>query len=448
MQFRYMLFFSFSFLVSIAHSQVDLLPSIGIGDMPGDATPVCDIPLYLGNFDSSGLEAGEQAYDFNLYDLNGIEFHLESVLLSGKAVLLVNGSYTCPVFRGKVPLINELSQTYGDWVEVAIVYTVEAHPSGDISPYFGVENVGAANIQEGILVPQPTTYGQRKSVVSDMLDNMVIDVPVFLDGPCNEWWATYGPAPNNAYLIDTDGSIYAKHPWFNAFPHDIVCDLDQLLDLPNNCTQSNDGSFNFELTGDSLVEGVAGSVLYVYGMLENNSDAGVEIEVKRLQENLPPGWQSSMCIDICLPTDVDETTVYLDPGAQQPYTMYFYTNQNPSSGMVRMGFRNAQNHQNRFIQQMYANTTLTTAVEEEVPASISIFPNPASGRTTIASTDIRSGNITELTLYHTNGRIQKQIKWSGNALELDLSDLAAGIYFAEITDGKEVLGWRRLVVGQ
>ena len=41
-----------------------------------------------------------------------------------------------------------------------------------------------------------------------------ITVSVLVDEMDNPLWCTYGPAPNNAYLIGTDGKIIAKQGWY------------------------------------------------------------------------------------------------------------------------------------------------------------------------------------------------------------------------------------------
>ena len=253
----------------ILTAQVNLKPSIGIGALPEVDAIICEIPNYLGSFETSGLQAGDTIADFNLYDLQGNNYEISSIIQDGKPLLFISSSYTCPVYRGKVNLINDLQNQYGDELNIFIIYTVEAHPSGDISPYFGFENVGNQNIQQGILYSQPDTYGERKSIVEDMLIAMTIDVPVLIDGVCNEWWAHFGPAPNNAYLVNPNGTVYTKHGWFDKFPNDIYCDIDNLLSNTNeDCNNQSDiGSFQFSLTGDDFIQGDAGQTLFVYGQL-------------------------------------------------------------------------------------------------------------------------------------------------------------------------------------
>ena len=414
-------------------SQPNLEPSIGIGGLPNDDTPICEIPLYLGNFYETGYQNGETINDFNLYDLNGQEFHIQEILAEGKPVLLVNGSYTCPVFRGKVELINQIVQDFGNAITTCVVYTVEAHPNGDISPYFGFENVTNQNIQLGILYPQPTTYGERKNVVEDMVTGTGLLAPVYIDGPCNEWWEHFGPAPNNSYLIDTNGIVYSKHGWFNKFPDDIICDINELLGNPDSCDDGGvNGQFEFSMTGSNTVIGDAGQTIFVYGTLENTSDEGVEIEVKRMQENVPSGWETSMCIDVCYPTSLDYTTLYLDPGESKTYTMYFYTDSIPGSGMTRMGFRNINNTQNFFLQDMFAETILSTATEMiDNQFEILFFPNPASDFAKLSIAPFLLNQYKNLSIEIIDGKGKRVLtnQIENEIVSLELNSFSKGIYY-------------------
>src|SRR5690242_20804593 len=103
---RNLLLSCFLFYSTFAYSQ--LLPSIGIGSLPNDNDAVCNIPVYTGSFDNSGYFVGDTVPDFTLYDMNGDSVNLASVLNNGKPVLLVGGSYTCPVFRGTIDDINNM----------------------------------------------------------------------------------------------------------------------------------------------------------------------------------------------------------------------------------------------------------------------------------------------------------------------------------------------------
>lgn len=78
---------------------------------------------------------------------------------------------------------------------------------------------------------QPIIYADRLKIVEDLLNAYNLEVPVFIDGPCNEWWLHFGPAPNNATLIDATGIVRIKHAWFDREPDNILCELKNILIL-------------------------------------------------------------------------------------------------------------------------------------------------------------------------------------------------------------------------
>src|ERR1041385_881014 len=192
-----------------------LLPTIGIGGLPNDNDSVCPIPVYTGSFNTSGYQEGDTVADFTLYKPNGDSVNLATELQSGTPVVLVTGNYTCPVFRGKINDINTMAAVYGAQLKIYVVYVVEAHPIIDVSPYSGTVWVPSANYTDGVLFEQPDTYGQRKEIIDSLLAHYTINVPILIDGPCNNWWLNYGPSPNNAYLINTNEVLVDKIPWSN-----------------------------------------------------------------------------------------------------------------------------------------------------------------------------------------------------------------------------------------
>ena len=110
-------------------AQVQLLPSIGIGSLPNDSDSVCAIiPRAQGN-PWIAVNPGDTMADFTLYDISGNAVTLSSVLKSGKRVLKVAGSYTCPIFRNHMPDLNAVAAQFGNQIECFAVYEVEAHPT-------------------------------------------------------------------------------------------------------------------------------------------------------------------------------------------------------------------------------------------------------------------------------------------------------------------------------
>lgn len=430
----------FSILPFWGFSQFSILPSIGVGDLPMDSDSICKIPLanYL-NFDTLGLIDGDTVFNFNLYSIEGNEINLEQLLEQGKPVLLISGSYTCIKFRNKVTVMNELLAEYGEDIYICIIYTVEAHPLGHISPYFGVENVTQANINENILYPQPTTYGERKDLAQIMLDSLNIDVPVFIDGPCNDWWLNYGQAANNAHLIDVDGTVFSKHGWFDRQGNDIYCDIINLLYDIDDCVEPEyTGNFEFSLTSDTIAMGIPEETIFIYGELVNDSNNPVEIEVVRLEENLPLNWSTSICLDICYPPEVDTVTFVLDSGEVQAYTMYFYTDEIPGQGMVKMNFYNLIDNENLFTQNMYAETQLTSTSNTNKNFALDLFPNPATDilQLSIDQKILDTASPTYAYFYTSEGKEVLSVQIQETNQAIDISQLNNGIYYCLIENDK------------
>ncbi len=130
--------------------------------------------------------------------------------------LLVTSSYTCPKSRSRYPELQAVAQRFKSMLKVVIVYVIEAHPLGDISPYKGVEDVTAENRRDGILFRQPTTFPVRLGLARDFKQRFDIDIPIYLDGMENRAWKALGGAPNMGLLVDAKGRVVARQDWFDG----------------------------------------------------------------------------------------------------------------------------------------------------------------------------------------------------------------------------------------
>ncbi len=160
-----------------------------------------------------GLDVGDTAVDFTLLDLDGTP-HSLSELLETKPVMIQTGSYTCPVFQDNIRDTELLAAQFGEEVHFVVVYTPEAHPLGEPSPYFGTLREARYSI-----FGTERTYDERVEHAASLELNhdqlLLIDdlSPGELDNP---FWCTYATAPNAAFLIERDGTINTAHLWFDA----------------------------------------------------------------------------------------------------------------------------------------------------------------------------------------------------------------------------------------
>lgn len=68
---------------------------------------------------------------------------------------------------------------------------------------------------EGAPIGQPGTYeGRRLLAWKAGLEDRTLP-SILVDNMDNAVWATYGPAPNIAYLIGMDGLVLLRQPWFD-----------------------------------------------------------------------------------------------------------------------------------------------------------------------------------------------------------------------------------------
>ena len=160
-----------------------------------------------GNLDpASGPAVGESAPNFTLTDIDGAEVSLAD--LRGKPVVIEFGSYTCPIFRGKINAFEELQKQYGSAVHFVIVYTREAHPiDGWEIP---------AQTENGIVIKQHTTFDERMTCAKRTRDELGVTARILVDGidsPVTKQFAGY---PNRGYVLDSEGKVISKQVWINV----------------------------------------------------------------------------------------------------------------------------------------------------------------------------------------------------------------------------------------
>lgn len=177
-------------------------------------------------FTSIAPATGDPAPPFTLVDLNGDDVALNDLI--GEPLVLIVGSYTCPMFRFRQRWIRDLTEDYEGRANIVIIYATEIHPVGAPSPATGAEWDVCANLLGGVRLGQPSSLDARRERAMYAKDEMDLETLVLIDDMDNAVWDAYGRGGAPAYVIDGEGRIVHRRVWIE--PDQIRDALDQLLD--------------------------------------------------------------------------------------------------------------------------------------------------------------------------------------------------------------------------
>lgn len=166
-------------------------------------------------FSTMGVQPGQPLPRLEVVDLDGrpVDF---AAAVGGRPAVVMTCSLTCNVARRQQAALAELRAQVGDDAFLALVYTIDAHPQGDPSPYSGDEWVPPANQQDGVLVRQPVTLEERLALARRYARDWAGGVPVFVDTMDDAAWRELGEAPNVGLLVDGRGMVVERTGWFDA----------------------------------------------------------------------------------------------------------------------------------------------------------------------------------------------------------------------------------------
>lgn len=164
-------------------------------------------------FAQRGPQPGSHIPAMWLVGLDGQEKTIDDVR-GNKPMVLVTASITSNVTRRREQDLAALQARWGDRVAFVTVYTLEAHPKGDASPYSGTEWVPEQNVADEVLVRQPTTLTDRMILAREFDTRFGGGSIVLVDPMDDIAWRTLGMAPNLGLLLDSDGVIRLRQGWF------------------------------------------------------------------------------------------------------------------------------------------------------------------------------------------------------------------------------------------
>jgi hypothetical protein len=203
------------------------------------------------------------------------------------------------------------------------------------------------------------------------------------------------------------------------------------------CFNANAQNFSFTYDTDSIEIGQPGSTQIVYATITNLSSSPLTLDIFRAENNIPSGWLTSICVDVCLPPNVSSTTLYLPGLSTQSFLMHFFTDTIPAIGQTKIEITNQADTTEDVGLKFYCQTSATAGLqpEGETRFNLSIYPNPASTHITIDYGNFSIMNGYQLVIENSLGQQVFQTTINQQSDYLSLATWGGnGLYFVHIID--------------
>jgi hypothetical protein len=204
-------------------------------------------------------------------------------------------------------------------------------------------------------------------------------------------------------------------------------------------------SFSFYLLTDTLVLGQpAGDDIVVEGNIVNNTNTDIEVDIIRRENNLPAGWYSYLCTDICLSPFQDSTRLYLTALQTQNIKLSFMPGPQIDTANCLIVFRSVAGSPETMNKRMYGATNSAAGLSSQTEAQrLKVYPNPASDVLMISSTR-RLNHIEVLDL--TGQQVFETAGQGHSSAHVNISALPQGIYILKILYTHGDVTFRRFAV--
>ena len=133
---------------------------------------------------------GELAPNFELPDLEGRHHRLAD--WRGQPTVIEFGSYTCPMFRARIPAMAQVCAAHPEAAFV-VIYTREAHP--------------------GERVPAHATVADKNRCAHRLVEDTKIGRPVLVDDLDGTVHRGYGTGLDAVFVLDAGGTVVLRRAW-------------------------------------------------------------------------------------------------------------------------------------------------------------------------------------------------------------------------------------------
>lgn len=143
------------------------------------------------SFSDEAPRPGERLPDIDLPLAGGAR--IRSADLRGRPVLLITGSYSCPMTASSNPILKRLYERFRSEIEFVMLHVREAHPGEDRE--------------------QPRTFEEKVSHARALKQRDQLPWPIAVDDPEGTVHRVLDEKPNAVYLADQDGVIVYRGLW-------------------------------------------------------------------------------------------------------------------------------------------------------------------------------------------------------------------------------------------
>ncbi|KAF0558399.1 ubiquitin-domain-containing protein [Gigaspora margarita] len=174
------------------------------------------------------LTEGMQAPDCSLVSLESSAtpiplIPLHTLIRSGKPLVLLGGSYTCPLFRSISHVLNDIYKRYRSYADFYMIQIREAHASD-------VWSIG-----NSLAVNEHQTLADRLAAAREMVRSTQLEIPILADTMDDTFLNLYSPWPFRFFII-LDGILklvgMPKEAYYDTT--DLIDCLETLLKDINN----------------------------------------------------------------------------------------------------------------------------------------------------------------------------------------------------------------------
>lgn len=215
------------------------------------------------------------------------------------------------------------------------------------------------------------------------------------------------------------------------------------------------------LEGPEVKEGtVEDDDIAAYANIKNVSEQPIWFKIHMFTEGLHEGHEAALCWQVCYPyTDQDfvslesyhlesgEASMYGDfSGHLHPYKLLgfdedwnpIYSEPVPGESLLRYEFVNDDNAEDKLVYEILFRVLSAGNVNPEIPEIVNISPNPASNVIYLSLQNLTELKPSKAEVYDLSGNLvsSARITLSENALTIDVSKFAQGIYYVTLADNQ------------